>query len=321
VEGYFEDPVVWRDHIQYNLIVNDWLGRIAFYLRSKNGVDWKVEAGEAYLPGIAKHEDGLVEGWHKLERMKVYQDEYGRATQANFAVIDVEKEFDKGSDNHSSKNIVVPLTKGLLLTVLNKKRIDANTKTIRVRVAAEAGFNPVSDIDFSSLRFGSPDTVNYGGGGKLLRKKASGNDLTLFFEGQDNVFPEDEFAAKLLGKTTEGALLFGYSRLPEVSFNTPILSARIPVIEQKDNSLFVETTVENFGEVVSRKARLSILLKNGFKETVLATADLAPLKPFEKTILKMKIQSKLDAGKEYDIITLIESKNIQTARFTGKVSL
>ena len=32
VKGRFEDPVIWRDHIQYHLIVNDWLGRIAFYL-------------------------------------------------------------------------------------------------------------------------------------------------------------------------------------------------------------------------------------------------------------------------------------------------
>ena len=28
VKGNFEDPVVWRDNVQYNLIVNDWLGRI-----------------------------------------------------------------------------------------------------------------------------------------------------------------------------------------------------------------------------------------------------------------------------------------------------
>ena len=34
VEGRFEDPVLWRDSVQYNLIVNDWLGRIAYYLRS-----------------------------------------------------------------------------------------------------------------------------------------------------------------------------------------------------------------------------------------------------------------------------------------------
>ena len=31
VDGRFEDPVIWRTNIQYHLIVNDWLGRIAYY--------------------------------------------------------------------------------------------------------------------------------------------------------------------------------------------------------------------------------------------------------------------------------------------------
>lgn len=46
VEGRFEDPVVWRDELQYHLIVNDWLGRIAFYQRSKDGVHWVTEQGK-----------------------------------------------------------------------------------------------------------------------------------------------------------------------------------------------------------------------------------------------------------------------------------
>ena len=29
VNGEFEDPVIWKDSLQYHLIVNDWLGRIA----------------------------------------------------------------------------------------------------------------------------------------------------------------------------------------------------------------------------------------------------------------------------------------------------
>ena len=47
VDGRFEDPVVWRDSLQYHLIVNDWLGRIAFYQRSKDGLHWVTEQGEA----------------------------------------------------------------------------------------------------------------------------------------------------------------------------------------------------------------------------------------------------------------------------------
>jgi hypothetical protein len=60
VEGRFEDPVIWKTNIQYHLIVNDWYGRIAYYLRSKDGVNWKVDPGEAYLPGIARYEDDLL---------------------------------------------------------------------------------------------------------------------------------------------------------------------------------------------------------------------------------------------------------------------
>jgi len=43
------------------MIVNDWYGRIAYYLRSKDGIHWKVDPGEAYLPGIAKYEEGTEE--------------------------------------------------------------------------------------------------------------------------------------------------------------------------------------------------------------------------------------------------------------------
>ena len=63
VEGEFEDPVVWRDSLQYHLIVNDWLGRIAFYQRSKDGIHWVTEQGEAYMPGIARDQDGSGENW------------------------------------------------------------------------------------------------------------------------------------------------------------------------------------------------------------------------------------------------------------------
>ena len=91
VNGEFEDPVIWKDSLQYHLIVNDWLGRIAYYQRSIDGIHWITEEGEAYTPGIAAHKDGYKENWFKYERMKVFQDEYGRPIQANFAVIDTIK--------------------------------------------------------------------------------------------------------------------------------------------------------------------------------------------------------------------------------------
>lgn len=111
VKGEFEDPVVWCDSLQYHLIVNDWLGRIAYYERSLDGVHWIVEPGEAYIPGISRHKDGTVENWFKYERAKVFQDPQGRPVQMNFAVIDTIKWEDHGNDNHSSKNICLPLRK------------------------------------------------------------------------------------------------------------------------------------------------------------------------------------------------------------------
>lgn len=211
VDGRFEDPVIWRDNVQYNMIVNDWLGRIAYYLRSKDGIHWKVDPGEAYMPGITKYEDGICEEWFKYERIKILQDEYGRAIQANFAVIDTLKYEDKPNDSHSSKNIGIPLNKGILMEILDQAKIDSDTKSIHVKIKAEAGFDPQTDIDIRSLRFGASEEVNFGRGSKVIETKISGEDLIVTFEGNGNGITDNNFAAKLIGKTQDGKLLFGYT--------------------------------------------------------------------------------------------------------------
>lgn len=194
VEGRFEDPVLWRDSVQYHLIVNDWLGRIAYYLRSGDGLHWTVDDGEAYMPGIARHKDGTQEHWFKYERMRIVQDKEGRAVQANFAVIDTIKWEDKPFDYHSSKNICIPLDPGLLLTIekSNKK------KSVTLRIRAEEGFLPQRDLDLSTLRFGSPHIVDYGGGAKPISSRNDGDDLILTFRLKDAAFKPDDFAAKVL---------------------------------------------------------------------------------------------------------------------------
>lgn len=218
VEGRFEDPVLWRTDIQYHMVVNDWYGRIAYYLRSKNGIEWTIDPGEAYLPGIARYEDGTEEKWFKYERMKVLQDDLGRATQAHFAVIDVLKKEDEGGDNHSSKHICIPLTVGRRIEILNRERIDCRTDRIRVKIMAEEGFDPHTNLDIGSLRFGAPDEVNFGFGSKLIDVEESGENLVLVFEGKGNGLSDLNFTAKLLGRDSEGKLLFGYARLPWVDY-------------------------------------------------------------------------------------------------------
>ena len=320
IKGEFEDPVVWRDNVQYNLIVNDWLGRIAYYLRSKDGLSWKVESGEAYMPGIARHEDGSVEGWFKFERMKVFQDQYGRAIQANFAVIDIEKKFDLGSDNHSSKNIGIPLTVGRLLTIFDKK-ITVDTKSIKVKIAAEPGFNPQTDVNINSLQFGDPEEVNYGRGYKVLKTENSGNDLIVTFKGNGKDFSEDEFAAKLLGKNKDGKLLYGYARLPWVHFIEPILSPRMPIITANENGFKLTVEVQNFGQVESKSAQMKIVYTTNDKKKIeVANGEIYGLKPYEKTTVELKCGKIFKAGEEYNFIVIISSKNHKTSLLHGKIT-
>lgn len=258
IEGKFEDPVVWRDSIQYHLIVNDWQGRIAYYLRSKDGIHWLTEPGEAYIPGVSFHRDGTRELWFKYERPKVLQDSYGRAIQMNFAVIDTLKWEDKPNDRHSSKNISIPLNKGVLLEVLNKKEITASTKAIELRIIAEPGFDPQKDVDIPSLRFGSYKEVNYGHGSKPLRTRKEGKDLIVVFNGKDSGITPDEFAPKLIGKNRKGEVIFGYASLPHVDYRPALVSARKPVYVKEEGRLDIR--VENFGLSTSAPVELEIWL-------------------------------------------------------------
>jgi hypothetical protein len=319
VEGRFEDPVVWRDNVQYNLVVNDWLGRIAFYERSKDGVNWKVESGEAYMPGVAKHEDGSIEGWFKLERMKIFQDSFGRAIQANFAVIDVEKKFDLARDIHSSKNICIPLAAGRLLTIMGKKPIKANTKSISVKIAAEDGFNPQTDINLPSLRFGDPEEVNYGKGSKMLKTEKSGNDLIVTFDGAGARFAEDEFAAKLLGKTTTGKLLYGYARLPGTDFIGPLLSALLPQFTPNNNGFDLKVEVRNFGQVESKTTTLKVVNILDNREETIASGKIPILKPYEQTSINLTCGSVFNKGAEYTVAVIINPEEKKPVKLHGKL--
>ncbi len=309
VEGRFEDPVIWKTGIQYHLIVNDWYGRIAYHLRSKDGVNWKTDPGEAYLPGITVYTDGTRENWFKYERMKVLQDKSGRPVQANFAVIDTLKHEDMPNDKHSSKNIGIPLAKERFIEFHDKNRINSNTKSFRVTIKAEDGFNPHADVDIESLRFGDPETVNYGGGSRALKTTPSGRNLIVTFEGAGNEITDKNFTAKLLGKTTSGKLLFGYARLPWIDYNEAILSARLPAFanESSGGKLFIE--VQNFGQVHSEKSTVTIDLQIPDQKIMTVTGNIPRLHPYESIMLE------LPYGDKY---TLTEAISVTVTLRTGK---
>ena len=206
VEGRFEDPVLWRDDVQYHIIVNDWLGRVAWKLVSPDGFSWTTLPGEAYTPGIAKVEvDGkvVVNDWFKFERMRVFQDEYGRVVQANFAVIDCAKKYDRGSDIHSSKNITIPVNPGRRVESFRKTR-----KGWEMRIAKERGFNPLSDVDVNSLILGPQTMVAFGAGVKAIGTAEAAGDLVVIFPPVELDSP----VVEALGREKSGRIFFASCR-------------------------------------------------------------------------------------------------------------
>ena len=279
VEGRFEDPVVWRDSLQYHLIVNDWLGRVAWYERSLDGIHWIVEPGEAYTYAFSRHEDGVAEPWFKYERAKVFQDEQGRVIQMNFAVIDTLKNEDRPNDTHSSKNICITMNKGLLLEVLNTEPITAKTKKIELRIRGEKDFDPAKEVDVKSLILGSYKEVNYGRGVKPVKVKQEGGDLIVTFSGKGSGIDANEWAPKLIGRSRTGKLLWGYARLQYVNYKPAILSPSAAY--EKDGLQWV--VVENFGLTESEPQTITI--KNVKNKEV--SVSVPALKPYEKKVLKL----------------------------------
>ncbi len=278
-EGKFEDPVVWRDNIQYHLIVNDWLGRVAYYLRSANGVEWVEDCGEAYTPGIARHSDGRVEDWYKFERIKIYQDEHRRAIVSNFAVCDTIKKDDLGSDRHSSKNVIIPLKRSLLMQIVEPE-IKRRMRSISLLISAEDGFDPQRDLDVKSLRFGLSADVNYGRGCRVKSVEAKGRDLIVTFNVSGYEIPDSEFAPKLLGRNSRGEVVFGYARNPNVGFQPAILSSVKPTQAGDD----VVITVENFGFKHSPEAEVKLSI-NG-KEC--GMKRIAAIAPYDRQVIVCK---------------------------------
>ena len=203
VAGRFEDPVLWRDEVQYHLIVNDWLGRVAWYLTSPDGFTWTTQPGEAYRPGIAKVMGCISNDWFKYERMRVTTDNYGRVFQANFAVIDCVKKEDVGGDKHSSKNITIPVNPGRRVQSFKKTR-----KGWEMRIAKERDFNPLTDIDVESVVFGPQSFVAYGQGVKPIGTAEANGDLVLIFP----LVELDTPVVKALGREKSGRLFFATCR-------------------------------------------------------------------------------------------------------------
>lgn len=315
--GTLEDPVIWRDHLQYHMIVNDWKARYAYYYRSKDGLHWVMESGKAYTgqDPFAKHSDGTVEAWHKYERPRVYQDELGRAIRMNFAVIDCVKQSDMAGDSHSSKNINMPVTRQLQLEVQGNSPITSSTTSIQVLVKAEDGFNPRTDLNLTSLKFGAHNKVNFGNGLSYSSSENSGtSDLIITFTGVagQSGITEGEWAPKMLGLKTDGSIAFGYAKMPGVDYKPAMLSAVTPTFTADGTVQTVSVT--NYGQLAATATTVRIYAPNG--TTLLAHGTTSALAAYASETVTLTKDATAQSGYKtiivrfYDGETLLNEENI-----------
>lgn len=101
----------------------------------------------------------------------------------------------------SEKNSINPQSKGVL----------------PVAILQTDSFDPVSRVDMSSLRFGTPDVVDNGGGATPAHRGGhtedadddGADDLLLHFPTEDTGFEQDDEKGKIVGETEDGVAIFG----------------------------------------------------------------------------------------------------------------
>ena len=154
----------------------------------------------------------------------------------------------------------------------------------------------------------------------MLRTEISDNDLIVTFDGKGNGLSDDNFAAKLLGKTKSGDLLFGYSRLPGVNYIEPALSAKLPTFYSTSTGYNIEVEVQNFGQVSSKKAKLKIWNKSQDEDSIIAEGEISALNPFEKTLVNLKCGDLFKEKVKYIIEVIIESEGQKPVSLNGSVA-
>ena len=301
--GYPEDPVIWRSRHQYHAIYNHAQDRKSAYMRSLDGIHWRNEAGLPYDVSTTFYTDGSRNEWYKFERPKILQDDLGRATHLSLAIMDVSKGADKGNDNHSSKNLIMPLVTEKLIAIVGDERITPETRQMTLRIEAEPGFDPQRDLDVDSLRFGSDSVVNVGGGCQAIETQPQGKDLLVTFEGVHGLNHRD-YDFKLIGQTVDGALVVGYALLPGRSATEASLIALPVSVKEVDGQAVLSSAVENWGLETSDVCQVVVLEHNSTGEHTLQSVEVPPIEPYATWPLSVPLSNADTTQCEYRLVLI-----------------
>ncbi len=296
--GYPEDPIIWKSRHQYHVVYNHAIEKKSVHMRSLNGIDWIIEPGLAYDKTIFKYTDGTTNEWVKIERPKVIQDEYGRATYMSFGVIDVAKRKDLGNDNHNSKHVILPLAVERIIEIENHKTLQKDTE-IKIRIKSEKKFNAIKDIDISTLTLGSSNIVNYGEGSKVVKHTIDKNDLIITFNKKSLNIPSTHYDLKLIGKTTSNELFHGYALLPNFEEDPAALISTPIDVNNPNKKERLYTVIENIGLHSSKACNVNIFSKQGNSRNLVNSYQIPKLSPYEQHKLYFTPKDTLS---EYEVI-------------------
>lgn len=299
--GYAEDPVIWRSLHQYHAVYNHAQDRKSAYMRSLDGIHWRNEAGKAYDETSMVHANGVSNRWHKFERPKIVQDPLGRATHLTLAVMDVSKGADKGGDNHSSKNLVLPLVIERQLSVEGMVATPDSRHRVTLRVKSEDDFDASQLVDVESLRLGSADTVNRGLGATAIDFRRDGKDLLVAFEGSLNLSQRD-YDLKLIGETKGDDLVLGYALLPDRSAEEASLIALPPKRKINQQQLTLSSAVENWGLRTSNPCKAVFIQHDASGERHVREIDVPPLEPCGSWPIDINVDAQASERSEFRIV-------------------
>ena len=146
------------------------------------------------------------------------------------------------------------------------------------------------------------------------RTEQDGKDLIAVFSGKGNGFADHNFAGKLLGRTSDGKLLFGYCRLPWVDYDEPILTVRRPQVTVQDAKHVLSIEVSNHGQVASKPSEIQIEAA----DIPAVTAACPALQPYGKASIDVTLPDSFKAGQTYDLTITTGSHLQQPTVFTAE---
>lgn len=142
-----------------------------------------------------------------------------------------------------------------------------------------------------------------------VKTRKDGKDLIVVFNGKGSGITADEFAPKLIGRKTNGELLYGYADLPYVDYSPSILSAGCPVYDAEKNTLKVKVT--NFGLSASQPAEIEIICSG----KTIAKGNVGSLQPYEEKELSLKNLQQQKPQTAYEVVLSGNKKEIERTSF------